>query len=141
MKDYILDLDKPRELRYGFKANRLIRQKFGEKSLESLVSDFKVDDMPALVWAGLKWEDNALTVEQLEDLLDEAIPKKYTILGVIEEALEALVAHMGADLKKVKADASEAIAEMKTKAEKPKTVTEEKPQPKRTTLSTKKRKK
>ena len=132
MKDYTLDLDKPRELRFGFRAIRTIRNKFGERSLDQLMN-IQVDEIPYLAWAGLTYEDNALTIERVEELLDEAIPKKYTIMKITEMILEALAAQMGVDTKKDKADDQE--------AEKPKTETEEKSQPKRTTPSTKKRKK
>jgi len=115
MKDFILDLDKPRELRFGFKATRAIRQKFGERSLESLLN-IKWDEIPVLVWAGLKWDDKQLTVEQVEDLLDAAIPGTYTILKVTEIALEALAEHMGIELKKAKAGETEKKTEEKKQA-------------------------
>lgn len=98
MKGYILDLDKPRELRFGFKAMRELRLKFGNRSLDQLMN-IKVDEMPILAWAGLKWEDKTLTPDKVEDLLDAAIPKKYTILAVTEFILEALAAQMGVDPK------------------------------------------
>jgi len=134
VKDYILELDKPRELRFGFKATRLIRQRFGDRSMDQLLN-IKVDEVPVLAWAGLKWEDNALTVEQVETLLDEAIPKTYTIMKVTEIILEALAAQMGVEPKKVKAGAPEVGAEETEAAE------EEKKQPTKTIPSTKKRKK
>ena len=137
MKDHILELDKSRTLRFGFKANRMIRQKFGDRTIEDLLNTLKVDEMPILAWAGLKWEDNALTVEQVEDLLDTVIPKKYTIMKVTEIILEALAEHMGANLKKVKAGVPTVTAEV----ENPEAVTEEKKQPTKTIPSTKKQKK
>lgn len=97
MKDYILDLDKPRELRYGFKALRMIRQKFGDRNLDQL-QNIKMDEIPSLAWAGLKWQESGLTVERVEDLLDEAIPKTYTIMAVTTMILEALAAQMGVEI-------------------------------------------
>ena len=120
MKDYILDLDKPRELRFGFKATRAIRQKFGDRNVESLLN-IKVDEMPILAWAGMKWDDKTLTVDKVEDLLDDAIPKKYTILRVTEIVLEAFSDHMGITSKKAKAD-----DQKKDKTEKVEAVTEKK---------------
>ena len=137
MKDHVLELDKTRTLRFGFKANRMIRQKFGDRTIEDLLNTLKVDEMPILAWAGLKWEDNALTVEQVEDLLDTVIPKKYTIMKVTEIILEALAEHMGANLKKAKADVPTVTAEV----ENLEAVTEEKTQPTKTIPSTKKQKK
>ena len=102
MKEYILDLDKPRELRFGFKSLRAIREKFGNKSLSELMN-IEVDEIPVLVLHGLAWDEKALTLDQVENLLDAAIPKKYTILGVTTLILEALAAQMGIDTKKVTA--------------------------------------
>ena len=107
MKEYILDLDKPRELRFGFKSLRAIREKFGNKSLSELMN-IEVDEIPVLVLHGLAWDEKALTLDQVENLLDAAIPKKYTILGVTTLILEALAAQMGIDTKKVIADNQEA---------------------------------
>ena len=107
MKEYILDLDKPRELRFGFKPLRAIREKFGNKSLSELMN-IEVDEIPVLVLHGLAWDEKALTLDQVEDLLDAAIPKKYTVLGITTLILEALAAQMGIDTKKVIADNQEA---------------------------------
>lgn len=119
MKDYILDLDRPRELRFGFKAMREIRLKFGDRTLDQLM-EIKVDEMPVLAWAGLKWEDKQLTVEKVEDMLDEAIPAKYTILKVTEIVLEALATQMGVEPKKVKAGGTKKteVVKAETKPEK-----------------------
>jgi len=107
VKEYILDLDKPRELRFGFKSLRAIREKFGNKSLSELMN-IEVDEIPVLVLHGLAWDEKALTLDQVEDLLDAAIPKKYTVLGITTLILEALAAQMGIDTKKVIADNQEA---------------------------------
>ena len=136
MKDHILELDKSRTLRFGFKAMRTIRTKFGDRSLDQLMN-IKVDEIPVLAWAGLTHEDRALTVEQVEELLDDAIPKTYTILKVTELILEALASQMGVEPKKVKAGVPTVTAEV----ENPEAVTEEKTQPKETIPSTKKQKK
>lgn len=109
MKDHIINLDKPRKLRYGFKAIRMIRQKFGDKSIENILN-INVDEVPTLAWAGLKWEDNTLTLEQVEDLLDAAIPEKYTIMSLIELIMGAMAAQVGVQVKK--APAGEAKVEL-----------------------------
>jgi len=141
MKDYILDLDKPRMLRFGFKAMRVIRNRFGKKSLDQLMS-IQVDEIPTLAWAGLTHEDKSLTVDKTELLLDEAIPEKYTILEITTLILEALAAQMGVDTKAVP---SVETLSPKAPASVPKTTPEilamEHPKhPKKTTPSTRKRK-
>ena len=136
MKDYILNLDRPRELRFGFKALRLIRQKYGNRSVDQLMN-IHIDELPPVIWAGLKWEDSKLTEEQVENLLDDAIPKKYKIMEILEMTMMAFADHMGVpapkkapadDLKKTK----KPITEVKT---------EEKEQPTETIPSMKKQKK
>jgi len=117
MKEHILELDKSRGLRFGFKALRAIREKFGDKSIDQLLN-IKVDEIPVLVLAGLKWEDKALTLDRVEDLLDGAIPEKYTILEVTTLVLEALAAQMGVEPKKVKADGTKKEPEKKQQMKK-----------------------
>lgn len=119
MKDYTLELDKSRGLRFGFKALRMIREKFGDRSIDQLLN-IKVDEIPALVLAGLKWEDKNLDLNKVEDLLDAVIPERYTILEVTTLVLEALAAQMGVDTKKEskKAPADEAKVEKKQQAKK-----------------------
>jgi len=127
----------------------VIRQKFGDKSLDQLLN-IKVEEIPILAWAGLKHEDKVLTVEQVEDLLDDAIPEKYTMLKVTEIVLEALANQMGVDTKKVAADLKKAKAGDQGKEPEEllvmavtaaKKQEEEKPQPTETIPSTKKQKK
>jgi len=96
MKEHILELDRPRTLRFGFKAVRLIRQKLGNRSIDSLMN-MPVDEVPILAWAGLKWEDNSLTVEKVEDLLDEKIPGKYKLVDIIEIVMIAMAEQIGAE--------------------------------------------
>jgi len=103
IKDYILKLDKDREIRFGFKSLKLLRDNFGDRSLDQLMS-IKMDEVPVLIWAGLRWDDASLTLPMVTNLLDKAIPKTYTILSVTEIILEALAAQMGVDTKKVMAD-------------------------------------
>ena len=126
MKDYILDLDKPRELRFGFKALRMIREKFGDRNIDQLLS-VKVDEIPSLILPGLKWEDSSLDLNKVEDLLDDAIPKKYTILGLTTIVLEALAAQMGVDVKSKEEDKGDSKKDSaggtKKEAEKKKEVT------------------
>ena len=58
-----------------------------------------MDEMPYLAYAGLHHEDKNLTVEQVEDLLDEAIPKDYTVMGLTQIVVDALATQMGVDPK------------------------------------------
>lgn len=101
MKDYILDLDKPRKLRFGFRAQKTIADKFEDDSLEVLLK-VKLHEWPVIILAGLKWEDPDLDIEKATDLLDAAIPDKYDILELTFFVLEAYAAHMGIDVETFK---------------------------------------
>lgn len=99
MREYILELDRPRKLKFGFKAIRLIREHFGEKDVSDLLN-MKVDEMPIIAWAGLVHEDPDLTIEKVEDLLDGSIPERYTVVEIVNILAEALADHFGVSEKK-----------------------------------------
>ncbi len=94
MKDYILELDKPRKLKFGYKASRLIREKFGDKDFSD-VKKMNIDDMPIFAWAGLVWEEEELTVEKVEGLLDAKISDEFTVIDSMTIIVAAFAAHMG----------------------------------------------
>jgi len=95
MQDYILNLDKPRKLRFGFKATRLINEKFGGKGLEDL-KELALGEFIFIAWAGLIWEDESLTEERVEALFDEKIGSEYTQTSIINIIAAAITAHSGA---------------------------------------------
>jgi hypothetical protein len=103
MENYTLDLDKPRKLKYGFKAVRLIREKFqGKKDLTDFM-DVNLDEIVYFVWVGLIWEDENLTVEQVEKLLDDAIPDKYKMVEIVKFVGNVIVDQIGATPEKKEA--------------------------------------
>jgi len=93
MKDFILELDRSRMLRFGFKAHRLIKSKFKLKNLEELTK-IDIEDIPDFVCFGLLWEDEKLTQESVEELLDKYIPP-YSMIEIMMMVLDALAAHLG----------------------------------------------
>jgi len=117
MKEHKLELDKPRVLRYGFKALRLIRLKFGERSIANLMN-MPIDEMPAFAWAGMKWDDKSITLEQVEDLLDAAIPDKYTVMEATEIIINAIADQVGIKGKKAPAGETKTELKVEEKAEK-----------------------
>lgn len=102
MDKHILDLDKPRRLRFGFKATRLIREKFGSKKDLTNILDVHVDEVPFFAWAGLVWEDESLTPEKVEELIDETIPDKYKMIDIVNIVIKAIVEQMGIPSEKKK---------------------------------------
>ena len=74
MKDHIINLDKPRKLKYGFKAHKIIREKYGEKKSLADILNVHADEIPFFAWAGLVWEDKSLTYEKVEELSRPQFP-------------------------------------------------------------------
>lgn len=103
MEAHTLDLDKPRKLHYGFKAIRIIREKFqGEKELIDVL-EINVDEIPYFAYAGLVKEDETLTPEKVEGLIDDAIPDKYTVMDIVGIIAKAIADQMGVKPDKKKA--------------------------------------
>ncbi len=102
MKEHILELDKPRKLKYGFKALRLIREKYGEKTELTDIMKMETDEIPFFAWVGLVWEDDDLTYEKVTDLIDEKIGDTYTIMDIINILVSAIADHVGVKLSKKK---------------------------------------
>lgn len=65
-----VELDRPRKLKYDFKAMRLIEKETGKNTLNSKIwQEMNATDLSIFLWAGLKHEDPDLTVEQVEEIL------------------------------------------------------------------------
>jgi hypothetical protein len=94
MNEFILKLDRPRRLRFDFKAIRTLRERYAGKELTDLL-DVAFNELPTFAWAGLIWEDQALTPEQVEMMINEKIGVEYTIAGVAEIIAGALATHAG----------------------------------------------
>jgi hypothetical protein len=100
MEEHVLNLDKPRKLHYGFKALRIIREKYGEKKELTDVMNVNVDEIPFFAYAGLIKEDESLTTEKVEELIDETIPDRYTVLDIVGIIVKAISDQMGVKVKK-----------------------------------------
>ena len=99
MADYVLALDRPRRLKFGFRACRLIREKFGDKEINEILN-MKVDEMPVIAWAGMVWEDSNLTPEKAEEIIEAAIFEgKTRIIDVISTLSACLAEQFGAQKK------------------------------------------
>jgi hypothetical protein len=70
----IIELDRPRELRFGFKALKVIEGTF-KKSLMEIVGEglnkLKSNDIERILYAGLKEDDNDLEFDKVEELLNK----------------------------------------------------------------------
>lgn len=103
MEPHVLDLDKPRKLHYGFKAIRIIKAKFGKEKELTDVLEVEVDEIPYFAYAGLVREDESLTPERVEELIDDAIPEKYTVVGIAQVIAKAITDQIGTPPGKKKA--------------------------------------
>jgi len=116
MEAHVLDLDKPRKLHYGFKAIRIIREKYGGEKELTDVLEINVDEIPFFAWAGLVWEDkdNFLTPDKVEELIDDAIPEKYTVLDIVGIIAKAITDQMGVKPVKKKVKTKKKTASLTT---------------------------
>jgi hypothetical protein len=88
------EADKMRNLKYGMNAMIQLEKKLG-KSLSSLANEeFKLEDLRAMLYIGLKWEDKELTEESVGDIMDEAI-EKHGMQYLSEKLGEALQGAFG----------------------------------------------
>lgn len=101
MKDYVLNLDRLRKLKFGFKADRLLTEKYGDKEVWDL-EKIALQEFVFFAWVGLLWEDESLTVEKVEELLDEKIGDTYSQFDIITLITDALMAHLGIEPSKKK---------------------------------------
>lgn len=85
-----IKLDRERELRYGHKALKTLTAITGKALTEMDMSSFDLEELEKIVFAGLlsdaKKHGEKLTLEMMEDLLDEAPSFQY-IADKVGEAL------------------------------------------------------
>lgn len=93
----IIELDRPRELRYGHKALKTLSALTG-KSLDQLEEDtFDMESIEKYLYCGLfsdaRANDETLNLEDMEDLLDQA-PSYSHIMEKMQAAFSAAFGNM-----------------------------------------------
>lgn len=85
------DGGKVRRLRYDFNAISELEEKL-DAPIGALLSDQKAGfrSLRGLLWAGLKWENRALTPEKVGELIQKHLDQGGTIALFMEKANEAL---------------------------------------------------
>lgn len=84
-KQYVpIELDKTRNLRYGYKAMQQVEDRLGIHLSQLNFDSVSLNELAIILLAGLQHEDNDLTVDKLVDILDEFD------LTIIEELAEKL---------------------------------------------------
>lgn len=81
----MIKLDRDRELKFGHKALKQIKQMTGKSVTEIDLSSLPDEDIEKIMFAGLRHEDPELKLEQMEDLLDKA-PKYMDIIVGLTKA-------------------------------------------------------
>ena len=85
----ILNLDRPRELRFGHKAFKALKTQTGmtlldiEKKLNE--GDLDPELIEKMVYVGLRHEDETLTPEKVEDLIDQ-VPAYIDVVTAVAKA-------------------------------------------------------
>jgi hypothetical protein len=97
----IIDLDRPRELRFGHKALKTYTAISGKGIEELGQGEFSLDEIEKLMYCGLipdaRKHGETLNLEDMEDLLDVAPYEE--IIEKMMEALEASFGKMAPNLK------------------------------------------
>ena len=70
-KGILIELDKPRILRYGINALATIEEILGKPLTNLDLNSVSVKDLRVILYAGLYHEDSSLTPEKAADLVDE----------------------------------------------------------------------
>jgi hypothetical protein len=78
----IINLDKPRTLRFGINALAKIEDVTGKPLMHLDLNSIGIKDLLAIVYSGLYHEDKNLTIDQVGDLIDE-----YSNLNDVAESV------------------------------------------------------
>lgn len=99
MREFVLELDRPRRLVFDFDAWDRIAEKFvpekgGKFDIYSV--DVSALNIPFFVYAGLAWADAEMTEAQAKVLVNKKIQEGvYTVLDLMKIVVEALFAQAG----------------------------------------------
>ncbi|MCW6094547.1 hypothetical protein LAV60_15355 [Clostridium sporogenes] len=89
-KIIVINLDKERHLRYNLNALILAEKTTGKKLTElgKEKDTFDLEFLRGMLYAGLKWEDKELTLEEVGDFID--MDNLEYVTGKLEEAMQGL---------------------------------------------------
>lgn len=92
----VLELDKHRNLRYGYKALIEIEEMLGLGISKINFNALRLKDMAIIIFCGLKHEDESLTVDKVIDLIDS----HSDIESITRKLAEAIESAFGEQSKK-----------------------------------------
>lgn len=87
-----IELDKTRTLKFRRKELKLLEKVFNAKISKINFTDLGIDDITKIIHLGLVHEDSALTLEQVEDLIDNS---STTFGELTAAAMDAFSISMG----------------------------------------------
>ena len=86
-----IKLDKERKLLLGFEALQLFKKVYGKSLMRINFEDEDLEDLiPAIIYCGLKWEDEELTIGQTTRLIDQHIGLKKVMSEVMPDIMREL---------------------------------------------------
>lgn len=86
-----IKLDKERRLLLGFEALQLFKKIHGKSLMRINFEDEDIEDLiPLIIYCGLKWEDENLTLEQTIRLIDQYVGLKRVMSEVMPEIMREL---------------------------------------------------
>jgi len=116
-KEFVyVKLDRERELRYGFKAIKLLEQEYDDVPFIQLLEELSenlikgklsIDQVSFLVYIGLVREDKEMTREKTIELLEES---DYDLPSIAELLMKIFQAFLGASPEDMKKDLSKKAA-------------------------------
>lgn len=84
---YPIELDKARNFKYGMKAISLIEKKLKKPISQIDFENLFMEEMAAIIWAGLVHEDKNLSVDRVMNLVDDSTMSVTEIFDVAADAL------------------------------------------------------
>ena len=107
MSLYPIELDKPRNFKYGMKALSLVEKRLKKKVATIDMENMSMEETAIMMWAGLQHEDKSLNPDKVMDLVDDhssyseavvEMSKALTLAMAGEEALEQMEKEMELEL-------------------------------------------
>jgi hypothetical protein len=102
----VIDLDKPRKLRFGTGAFREVEGILDRSIFKINWGNLGITEVSTLLYAGLKWEDNDITMGQVDEILDERLDDIRNIENTLAEAVMAAFPKINSTIKNVKTPAA-----------------------------------
>ena len=94
MKIVPITADKKRNLKFGMNSVIQLEKTFG-KPIAEIGNKPSLEDIATIMFFGLKHEDKKLTLEDIGDLMDDAIENHETFDEVIKLVMEAFSSSFG----------------------------------------------